>query len=220
MAPERSFCSPTTALGFRLPDTLSPIAVSGVDDIRTTVPDLSDFYGTSAASASLAGVAALMLSANPDLSPAQVEQLMEQTASPMANSAVSGAGLVQVDPAVAAATATVGLDTVNDAVAATGLGASASLATDAASLSASNFSLQYKGFDYVAFYNGAYENSDSLPSLAQTGANSIEATLDYGIDVRTSQVVADPNYTDSLSALGATIAQAEHPRPCRSWSGR
>ena len=71
------------------------------------------------------------------------------------------------------------------------------------------FSLQYKGFDYVAFYNGAYENSNSLPSLAQTGANSIEATLDYGIDVATSQVVADPNYTDSLTALGSTIAQAE-----------
>ena len=71
------------------------------------------------------------------------------------------------------------------------------------------FSLQYKGFDYVAFYNGAYENADSLPSLAQTGANSIEATLDYGIDVATSQVVADPNYTDSLAALGTTIAQAE-----------
>ena len=85
---------------------LSPVAVSGVDDIATTVPGgLSDFYGTSAASASLAGVAALILSANPDLTPAQVEQIMEQTALPMANSAVSGAGLVQVDPAVAAAEA-------------------------------------------------------------------------------------------------------------------
>ncbi len=73
----------------------------------------------------------------------------------------------------------------------------------------SAFSLQYKGFDYVAFYNGAYENSNSLPSLVQTGANSIEATLDYGINVATSQVVADPNYTDSLTALGSTIAQAE-----------
>ena len=72
------------------------------------------------------------------------------------------------------------------------------------------FSLQYKGFDYVAFYNGAYENSDSLPSLVQTEANSIEATLDYGIDAKTSQVVADPNYTDSLTALGNTIAQAEN----------
>jgi hypothetical protein len=70
--------------------------------------------------------------------------------------------------------------------------------------------LQYKGFDYVAFFNGAYEDDDSLPQLTQTGANSIEATLDYGIDVNTSQVVADPNYTDSMAALGSTIAQAEH----------
>ena len=85
----------------------------------------------------------------------------------------------------------------------------ASHAADTASASGSDFSLQYKGFDYVAFYNGAYENSDSLPSLVQTGANSIETTLDYGINAQTSQVVADPNYTDSLSALGATIAQAE-----------
>jgi hypothetical protein len=76
-------------------------------------------------------------------------------------------------------------------------------------LATSAFSLQYKGFDYVAFFNGAYEDSDSLPSLVQTSANSIEATLDYGIDVKTSQVVADPNYTDSLAALGTTIAQAE-----------
>src|ERR1700686_355411 len=71
------------------------------------------------------------------------------------------------------------------------------------------FSLQYKGFDYVAFFNGAYEDSDSLPSLVQTGANSIEATLEYGIDVTTSQVVADASCTDSLAALGKTIAQAE-----------
>jgi autotransporter passenger strand-loop-strand repeat protein/autotransporter-associated beta strand protein len=71
------------------------------------------------------------------------------------------------------------------------------------------FFLKYKGFDYVAFFNGAYEDDNSLHSLAQTGANSIEATLDYGIDANTSQVVADPNYTDSLTALGDTIAQAE-----------
>ena len=195
---------------FSSPLALSPVAVSGVDDIQTTVPGgLSDFYGTSAASASLAGVAALMLSANPDLSPAQVEQIMEQTASPMANPAVSGAGLVQVDPAVAEAAATPGLESVNDAMGAASQSGGASRAADTASASGSDFSLQYKGFDYVAFYNGAYENSDSLPSLVQTGANSIETTLDYGINAQTSQVVADPNYTDSLSALGATIAQAE-----------
>src|ERR1700733_2255570 len=69
--------------------------------------------------------------------------------------------------------------------------------------------LQYQGFDYVAFYNGAYENSDSLPALAATGANSVELTLDYGINVTNSQVVADSNYTDSLAALGQAIDQSE-----------
>jgi FG-GAP-like repeat/Subtilase family len=99
---ELLFANNGTALSS--PDVLSPVAVSGVDDISTTVSgDLGDFYGTSAASASLAGVAALILSADPNLTPAQVEQIMEQTALPMSNSEVSGAGLVQVDPAVAAA---------------------------------------------------------------------------------------------------------------------
>ncbi|WP_186294223.1 S8 family serine peptidase [Bradyrhizobium guangdongense] len=86
------------------PQLLTPVVVSSVDGIATTLTGgLSNFYGTSAASASLAGVAALLLSANPNLTPAQVEQIMEQTALPMANSAVSGAGLVQVNPAVTAA---------------------------------------------------------------------------------------------------------------------
>jgi len=60
---------------------------------------------TLAASASLAGVAAMILAADPNLIPAQVEQIMQETALPMHNSAVSGAGLVQVDPAVATAEA-------------------------------------------------------------------------------------------------------------------
>jgi Tryptophan-rich Synechocystis species C-terminal domain/Subtilase family len=99
---ELLFANNGTALSS--PDLLNPVAVSGVDDIATTVTgELADFYGTSAASASLAGVAALILSANPNLTPAQVEQIMEETALPMSNSAVSGAGLVQVDQAVAAA---------------------------------------------------------------------------------------------------------------------
>jgi hypothetical protein len=117
---ELLFANNGTALSS--PDELSPVAVSGVDDINTTVPGgLSDFYGTSAASASLAGVAALILSANPNLTAAQVEQIMEETALSMANSAVSGAGLVQVDsavtdaespPVVAVANATLGTASV------------------------------------------------------------------------------------------------------------
>jgi 20S proteasome alpha/beta subunit len=86
------------------PLLLSPVTVSGVDNIATTVSgSLGDFFGTSAASASLAGVAALILAANPSLTAAEVAEIMQATATPMANSAVSGAGLAQVNAAVAAA---------------------------------------------------------------------------------------------------------------------
>jgi hypothetical protein len=88
------------------PTELGPVVVSGLDNISTTVSGgLGDFYGTSAASASLAGVAALLLQDDPGLTPTQVAQLMQGTALPMSNSAVSGAGLVQVDAAIAAAPA-------------------------------------------------------------------------------------------------------------------
>jgi hypothetical protein len=87
------------------PDMLSPVAVSGVDNIHTTVSGLSDFDGTSAATASVAGVAALILSANPNLPPSEVDQILQASALAMANPAVSGAGLVQADVAVADALA-------------------------------------------------------------------------------------------------------------------
>jgi Ca2+-binding RTX toxin-like protein len=70
-------------------------------------------------------------------------------------------------------------------------------------------SLEYKGFSYISSYKGAFEHPGSLQTLAQTGANSIEATIGYGIDVTTSQVVVDANHTDSLDALGKTIAAAK-----------
>jgi hypothetical protein len=98
---ELLFSNNGTALA--TPDLLSPVAASGVDNIHTSVSDLMDFFGTSAASASLAGVAALLLAEDPNLTPAQVDQIMQQTAVPTGNTAVGGAGLVQVDPAVAAA---------------------------------------------------------------------------------------------------------------------
>ncbi|MGA2257538.1 MAG: S8 family serine peptidase, partial [Thermoguttaceae bacterium] len=97
---ELLFANNGTALSS--PDVLSPVAVSGVDDINTTVSGgLSDFFGTSAAAASIAGVAALILSANPNLTPAEVDQILQASALAMANPAVSGAGLVQADVAVA-----------------------------------------------------------------------------------------------------------------------
>jgi hypothetical protein len=70
-------------------------------------------------------------------------------------------------------------------------------------------SLTYKGFNYVSYYNGAYENADSLPALVATGANAVALDIEYGIDVVNSAVYADANYTDSLTALAATIIEAK-----------
>jgi hypothetical protein len=72
-----------------------------------------------------------------------------------------------------------------------------------------SFSPVYKGFNYVSYYNGGYENADSLPALVGTGANSAALTLDYCIDVRNSAVDADATYTDSLTALAATVTEAK-----------
>ncbi len=69
-------------------------------------------------------------------------------------------------------------------------------------------SLTLKGFNYVSYYNGAYENADSLTALAATGANTAALNLEYGIDVSNSTVYADTNYTDSLTALANTITEA------------
>jgi GTA TIM-barrel-like domain len=68
--------------------------------------------------------------------------------------------------------------------------------------------LQYKGFNYTSYYNGAYEDADSLVALAQTGANAVALNLQYGIDSVASIAYADPNYTDSLDALASTIQEA------------
>jgi hypothetical protein len=84
-----------------VPDPVDAISVSGVDDVQTTVPGgLNDFFGTSAATPSVAAVAALMLQANPNLTPTQINTILRQSAITMANSMVSGAGLVQADQAV------------------------------------------------------------------------------------------------------------------------
>jgi hypothetical protein len=69
-------------------------------------------------------------------------------------------------------------------------------------------SLLQKGFDYVDYRNGGYENADSLAALVTTGANSIEASIEYGINPQTDTVYADPIFTDNLAAYGATIAKA------------
>jgi hypothetical protein len=69
-------------------------------------------------------------------------------------------------------------------------------------------SLNFKGFNYVSYYNGGYANADSMPALITTGTNAVALAFEYGIDVDNSTVYADSNYTDSASVIASTIAEA------------
>jgi hypothetical protein len=83
------------------PQLLSPVAISGVDNIDTTV--FHHFFGTSAATPSVAAVIANMLQINPALTFAQITQILQQTAMPFGDPLVAGAGLVDALSAVTAA---------------------------------------------------------------------------------------------------------------------
>jgi subtilisin family serine protease len=81
-------------------------AVSGIDGVSTDVGGVSKaFFGTSAAAPTVAAVAALMLQVNPELTPAEVKAMLQQSASPTNSAEQGGAGLVQAQTAVALATA-------------------------------------------------------------------------------------------------------------------
>lgn len=86
----------TTAINPGSPDLVGP------DGVQTSVSGFTPFYGTSAAAPNVAAVAALLLQANPDLTPAQISEILTKTALPLTgvDSSVAGAGLVQADQAV------------------------------------------------------------------------------------------------------------------------
>jgi len=77
--------------------------ITAPDGGYTSDPDISNFYGTSAATPAVAAVVADMLQKNPDLTPAQIDSILAETAIGFGNSDVAGAGLVDAFGAVAAA---------------------------------------------------------------------------------------------------------------------
>jgi subtilisin family serine protease len=60
------------------PQVLSPIAITGVDGMATSV--FKNFVGTSAAAPTIAGIVALMLQANPKLTSQEVNEILQATA--------------------------------------------------------------------------------------------------------------------------------------------
>ena len=104
---------------FNTPQPLAPVLITGVDDINTSdivggtnYAGIDDFFGTSCATPSVAGVAALMLQQNGNLDTFDIKNLMADSAITMAKGSVSGYGLVQADKCVAYAS---GLITVTNA---------------------------------------------------------------------------------------------------------
>ena len=92
------------AAGNRESVTLSKPDVSGVDGVHNDVSGVDQsFYGTSASAPTVAAVAALMLQANPNLTPAQVKAMLKQSALPTDSPLQGGSGLVRADAAVALA---------------------------------------------------------------------------------------------------------------------
>jgi len=85
------------------PQMLGKVNLSAPDGGATSLA--SSFSGTSAATPAAAAVAALMLQINPALTPAQIAQILQQTATPFGDSLVAGAGLVDALAAVTAAVA-------------------------------------------------------------------------------------------------------------------
>jgi serine protease AprX len=95
------------AKGLSLANTVNLLPLLGNDE-RTISPGFLSFYttgqGTSFAAAQVAGVVALMLDANPQLSPDEVVTILRQTATPMPyEQRVVGAGYVDAHNAVRAA---------------------------------------------------------------------------------------------------------------------
>jgi serine protease AprX len=89
---------------------VSPIGLTGtVDDVDLLEPQYWPYYthlsGTSMAAPHMTGVAALILDANPRLTPLQVKEIVQQTATPMPYATwEAGAGYVNAHAAVRRAT--------------------------------------------------------------------------------------------------------------------
>ena len=77
--------------------------VAAADGVTTTTPGFETFFGTSAAAPHAAAVAGLLLQADPTLTPQQIEELLEGTATDIEHAGfddVSGFGLVDASDAV------------------------------------------------------------------------------------------------------------------------
>jgi len=87
--------------------TYPKVDFTATDGVTTGVPGFTSFFGTSAAAPHAAAIAALVLSAKPSLTPAQVTNILYTTSLPVSNfmARTVGSGIVMANLGVAAAIA-------------------------------------------------------------------------------------------------------------------
>jgi len=78
--------------------TLPKVDFTAADGVPTGVPGFNPFYGTSAAAPHAASIAALIMSANPSLTPSQVKSILYSTSLPVSGylSRTVGTGIVMI----------------------------------------------------------------------------------------------------------------------------
>jgi hypothetical protein len=155
----------TTFFGFQLAKVTPPI----LDN--STVPECANdasypnYLGTSAATPHAAGLAALMLQANPSITPADIYTGISLTAAPMVNPSpdfTTGYGFIQAGPALAWPNMTVSPTTIT-------LGQSATLTWNAASI---NNCTATAGFNT----NAISGSMNVTPNAAGTSTYSMKCT--------------------------------------------
>jgi len=155
----------TTFFGFTLASANPPIQDPSTVLECANDPSYPNYFGTSAATPHAAGLAALMLQANPGMTPGDVYTAMRFTAAAMVNPSpdlTTGYGFIQAGPAVAWPNMSVTPSTIT-------LGQSATLSWNAASVNSCTAT--------AGFSTNANSGSMSVtPSAAGTSTYSMKCT--------------------------------------------